>query len=364
MESGQAQHRAGSAREPGEALSLSESEEISPLAPEWDALCRRLKVSPFLRPGWFSAWWEPFGSGRLELLVARRGDQLVGVLPLMRTRASLSSPVNWHSPEFAPVAEDEGVERALLDHAMSRARGRLDLGFLPDRSVTQRIASVAMQSGQRVVTRTVEQSPYVEIDGDWEAFEGRLPSKRRTELRRRKRRLEELGSYEFQCLDGSERLAELLEEGFEVEAAGWVGRDGTPIAAKEATRVFYERVAHWAAGEGQLRLWFLRLDGKAIAFAFCLADSESLYVLKIGFDPSHSRFAPGLLLSREMLANAFETGLSTYEFLGADEPYKLIWTEQCRDRGRVQAFPRTATGLAHYLAWRHGRPIIQKALRR
>lgn len=100
-----------------------------------------------------------------------------------------------------------------------------------------------------------------------------------------------------------------------------------------------------------------------IAFAFCLIDSLSLSVLKIGFDPSHARFAPGLLLTREMLAYSFGAGLRTYEFLGNAEPYKLIWTGHCRDRVRLQAFPRTAVGFANYLAWRHGRAIVKRALR-
>jgi CelD/BcsL family acetyltransferase involved in cellulose biosynthesis len=357
---------AGEAREPGEVpLSITEKEEISDLATEWDALCDRLNVSPALRPGWFSAWWKAFGSGRREVLVARRGEQLAGVMPLVRSRSALASPTNWHSPEFAPVAVDEAAERALVEDALGRTRGRLDLAFLrEERPAVQQISQAATHMGYRVILRTAERSPFVELEGNWEEFEGRLPGKRRADLRRRRRRLEELGSYEFECDEGSERLDELLAEGIAVEAAGWEGRDGTAIAAHRETRLFYESVARWAADSGYLRLFFIRLDGKAIAFAFCLIDPESLSVLKIGFDPSYARFAPGLLLTREMLIYAFETRLHSYEFLGKADPYKLIWTDRCRDRLRLQAFPPTAAGLANYLAWKYGRPMVKRALRR
>jgi len=346
-----------------QSLSVSESKSILQLEQEWDALCRRVDAPPFMRPGWFSAWIEAFGSGEPELFEARRDGELVGVLPLLRTHGGLSSPTNWHTPAFCVVAEDDAVEGALLAEALQRSSGRLDLGFLPDSDVTERIVAGAKRRGFRVIARTVEESPYVDLDGGWEAIEERLPSKRRSDLKRRKRRLSELGTYTFEYLDGSERLEELLAEGLEVEAIGWEGRDGTPITAEEHTRRFYEQVARWAAPEGQLRLCFLRLDGKPIAFAYCMVDSESIYVQKLGFDPEYGKYAPGLLLAREMLAQAAEMGLSTYEWLGADDPYKLIWAEQRHNRGRVQAFPRGANGLGQYLAWRYGRPLVQRGMR-
>ena len=300
---------------------------------------------------------------RVKDAVGRFGEQLAGVLPLVRRRGRLASATNWHTLEFAPIAADESVERVLVEEALRRARGRLSLDFMLERQA--RRASEAMtEMGYWVIVRPLELSPYVELDGSWEEFEAALPSKRRTELRRRRRRLEELGSCRFQCADGSEQLDELVAEGIEVEAAGWVGRHGTAIAVEPHAREFYEQIAEWAAEKGCLRLFFLRLDGKAIAFAFCLADAKSLYVLKIGFDPAYARYGPGHLLTQEMLAYAFGAGLRTYEFLGHLEPYKLAWTQKLRDRLRVQAFPSTPAGLASYLAWKYGRPVAKRLLRR
>jgi hypothetical protein len=31
-------------------------------------------AAPFLRPGWFAAWWGAFGTGRPEILALRRPD--------------------------------------------------------------------------------------------------------------------------------------------------------------------------------------------------------------------------------------------------------------------------------------------------
>jgi CelD/BcsL family acetyltransferase involved in cellulose biosynthesis len=84
-------------------------------------------------------------------------------------------------------------------------------------------------------------------------------------------------------------------------------------------------------------------------------------VVKVGFDPEFSRYAVGTLLTREAIARAYEHGLAVYDFLGAEDRYKLDWTDTVRERIRVQAFARTPAGTAGYLAWRHGRPAAKRA---
>lgn len=342
------------------------AEPLRGLVADWDALAARVDASVFLDPGWFARWFDAFGGGDQEILAARRGGQLVGVLPLMRSRSGLVSMTNWHSPQYGPMAQDAEAEQQLIGAALARAasRARLDLSFLPeDDSVVTRLTAAAQRSGFRTIVRTIERSPFVDLDGDWESFEERLPGKRRSDLRRRRRRLAEQGTCRFDCEDGPERLSETLAEGLMVEEAGLDGRHGTPILARADTHDFYRGIAEWASERGYLRLFFLRLDGQAIAFAFCIADGKSLCVLKVGFHPHHARLAPGLLLTREMLAHAFESGYETYEFLGQIEPYKMIWTNQVRYRVRVQAFASSTAGLGSYLAWKRVRPIARWAMR-
>jgi CelD/BcsL family acetyltransferase involved in cellulose biosynthesis len=356
---------AGGAVKQADSVSSRSDETLADVVAEWDALCDSLGVSSSLRPGWFSAYTESFGTGEPQLFTARRGDHLVGVVPMLGGRAGLSSPTNWHTPEFDVIAEDEGARSVLIEAMLDASSGKVDFGFVRDGSpLLAEAGAAAQRRGYRTINRTLETSPYIELDGDWEQFEAGMPSKRRADLRRRRRRLEEEGAYSFEVHDGTERLEELLDEGIAVEEAGWEGRDGIPIAAGEDTDGFYRRVGAWAAQGGYLRLYFLRLDAEAIAFAFCLLDPGSLAVLKIGFLPKYKRFAPGLLLTKEMIADSFAAGLDTYEFLGNSEPYKMIWTDRCRDRVRLQAFPRNPSGTAGYIAWKHGRSLAKWALRR
>ena len=346
-------------------VSVKTAPSLAAVAQEWDELAQRTGASPFQRPGWIAAWLKAFGSGEPVLLTAHRNGDLVGLLPLQDGGGVLAAPANWHTPEFGPVAADAEAARALIAGAVGRARRRVDVAFLPHTGTAAALAAGIAAGDARILIRTIERSPWVDLAGSWSDYEARMPGKRRADLRRRDRRLaEEVGAVECSAHTGAEDLRPLLEEGFAVEASGWKGERGTAITADPAVRGFYEDVAAWAADAGLLSLWFLRAGGRAVAFAFCIRDAEAHHVLKIGFDPAYSRYAPGMLLTRAMLRDAFAEGLRRDEFLGQDDAYKLAWTDRLHERERLQVFPRGVAGAADAVAWRHGRPLVKRLARR
>ena len=253
-------------------LTFELHDEIEPLAEEWDDLVDRANASVFLRPGWFLPWRRAFGRGRLEIIAARDGSRLAGLAVLERTRTVLRSPTNWHSAPWAPLAEDAEALSALTRAMVDRARPWLSLEFLDAGGAAFEACRDAAESC-RTKIYTLEQPPFVDLSGTWEEYEQRLSAKRRSNLRRLWRRLSEQGQLDFEVRDGAEDLEPLLEEGFKVEESGWKGEQGTAINSEPETRRFYQEVAAWAASRGALRLGFLRLDGKALAFDFAVEEA-------------------------------------------------------------------------------------------
>lgn len=333
---------------------------VAPLAEEWDALADRCGASPFLRPGWFDAWWRAFGAGQLEVTALRRSGRLAGVAPLRRRRGQRSSPTNWHSPEFGWVAEDDDA-RAALTRVVLSGPGPVDLRFLnagsPDAVA---VAATAEGLGMRVLLRPLERSPYVGLDEGWEAYEATLHRRTRSEIRRRRRRLEEQGHLWLQVADGTAGLDALLEEGFRVEGSGWKLERGTAIVSRPETQRFYEDIARWAAERGWLRLAFLRLDDRPLAFQLLVQANGVASQLKGGHDPEFRRSAPGMLLAHAVLERLAQEGLSSYEFLGTDDPFKLEFARHARERINLQAFPAGPAGLAAWTAHAHGRPLAKR----
>lgn len=337
---------------------------IEPLEDEWEQLAERLSAPPFARPGWISAWQGAFGRDELTLVTARKDGELAAVLPLLRRHGALRSTTNWHTPLFQPLTDGPEARRALLEAAVQTSPRLLDLGFVPsnDESLVT-LGEIATRRGMAVESRIVQRSPWIALDGDWDGFIASLPSKRRSGLRRLRRRLCERGKLSIECSDGRDRLDPLLEEGFRVEASGWKGAGETAILSRPATSNLYIQVARWAAARGWLRLWFLRLDGRPLAFAYCLEQGGALYELKVGFEAAAARLGPGVVLTAARIEHAFCSGLDSYEFLGQPAKHKLDWTDRCRELARMQVFAPTMRGRISRLAWTHGRELALRLRR-
>jgi CelD/BcsL family acetyltransferase involved in cellulose biosynthesis len=343
------------------------TETLTGVAQEWDELADRASGSPFLRPGWFSAWGAAFGA-EVSVLAARDGGRLVGALPFVGGRLWLRSPTNWHTPVFGPLAESASAHEALFGALLARRPPLVDMVFAD--SADPALAAwrgAAAAARWRVVERVRMRSPYISLEGgDFESYRASLGRKMRKELGRLARRLGDEGELAYEFWDGrgpggSERLDSLLEEGFRVEGSGWKGESGTAIVSHSETHRFYRDVGRWAAGRGSLVLAFLRLDGRPLAFDMCIEEAGASNVLKGGFDPEFRRFGPGTLLTAASIERAFSLGLSSYELLGAEDEYKLAWTSEARERLRFQAFPPTPAGRVSHLAWTRGRAVAKRA---
>jgi CelD/BcsL family acetyltransferase involved in cellulose biosynthesis len=327
--------------------------DLGRLARDWDDLAGELAAPPFLRPGWLELWWAAFGRGELVALTARdSGGRLRGVLPLVRRRHTLAAPANDHTPWFGVVAHPDATD-GLASALGDRGEPRVLLTHLD--AETHRAVN---ESGRLVASRGTIDSPRVDIDGTWTAYESSLGAGLRSDLRRRWRRVHEAGVVE---LDLDAPLT-ALEDGLQIEGSGWKDAAGTAIRSRPDTLAFYRGLAEWAAGRGLLRLCLLRIDGRPAAFHFNLLEHGVVYHLKGGFDPSFERLSPGRVLHHAALRAAWERGDRRYEFLGSPDRYKLQFANARTTVRHVELFPRTVAGVLGYAACAWGRPVAKRAL--
>jgi CelD/BcsL family acetyltransferase involved in cellulose biosynthesis len=333
-------------------------EAVAAVRDEWDRLADRTGAAPFLRPGWIEAWWRAFGAGRLEVLRKEGEGRVRALLPVRHRHGAVSSPSNSHSPGFGLLCEDRAAGMALLDELFARRPAQVSLGFLGALGPgLEELSAAAETAGYRSLQRTLERSPFVTMDGDWEGYERSLDRNMRRDLQRCRRRLEELGKV---VLDVEHNTAH-LDEALAVESLGWKRTAGTAIVSAPQTARFYNEVAHWAEASGRLRLIFLRVDGRPVAFHLALEDDRTYFPLKGGFDPAFRAQSPGRLLIHATLERAFAAGLRRYEFLGDSDAYKLRWATQVYDRVLFQAFAPRPVGLACWIAFAYGRPLAKRA---
>jgi CelD/BcsL family acetyltransferase involved in cellulose biosynthesis len=334
-------------------VSVQRADSLDSVAAEWDDLAERVSAPPWVRPGWIAAWVDAFGGGApLEVFADRRDGRLTGVLPLLRRRGGLASPTNWHTPEFGLLAEDASVEGALAEAVFAGRPRSVRLGWIADEGLAA-ARSTASGVGYRMLERPLMRSPYLPLDEPEPAAAPRVST-----VRRHRRSLEREGELRFAVETGAGHL----EDGFRIEGSGWKAERGSAIVSRPETRRFYEAVARWAAARGTLRLFFLRLDGRPIAFVLAVQEAGRLSYVKGGFDVELRRFGPGALVTHELVGYAREQGLRGVDFLGGDDHWKLEWTSYVRERLLFQAFAPSPAGLAEWAVQAYGRPLAKRVL--
>jgi len=329
-------------------------DEVDELASAWDDLAGRTGASPFAHPGWLLAWSEAYSRPeRLRIVSVWRENDLVAVLPVDIRGRSAFSPTNWHTPAFTAVAADAGATQVAVGGLLAAYGRRVRLSFVPDGDPM--MDTLFSPMGHHVSRRVLQRSPHVAVEGPWDAYLAGRSANLRSDVRRRLRRIEELGPVRLDVSDGTTALGSLLDEGLRLEGSGWKEDAGTAIASSESTRRFYSNIASWAAPRGWLSLAFLRVGERAVAFQYGIVANNTYHFLKGGYDPGLRSCSPGKVLHALMIERTFDEGLSRYDFLGGEEPYKTAWSSGGTDLLEVNV----ASGAMGRIVHGHGRALAR-----
>lgn len=341
------------------------------LRAEWNALVAAGPADlPFVRHEWLSAWLDAFApDGRLRVIAARdAAGRAAGFAPLLEERARglvrLRAPANDHSCRFewALGPDAAGAAAAIWAHLRDRLRWDvLHLRDLPRDGPTSTLLEALARADRHLTGRWESlRSPYLPLGGG--PAEARTSSKFRANLRRRERRLLELGPVAVERGSPPGGLDGALDAFFALEAAGWKGARGTAIARDPRLVGFYRRVAADAAARGALALRALTVGGRPVACFLALVHRGALCLPKVAYDEGLGAVSPGQLLLREVLAEAEARGLAELDFLGPDMEWKRDWAPRHRPHDWLTIYRPTLAGRALHAARHRLRPALKEVL--
>jgi CelD/BcsL family acetyltransferase involved in cellulose biosynthesis len=119
---------------------------------------------------------------------------------------------------------------------------------------------------------------------------------------------------------------------------------GTAINSNPVLAAFYSILAARSAAKDGLRLYFLCMDGRRIAFQYCLETNNELYLLKSGYDTDFAPYSPSQLLLWKVLESAYTRGVREYDLLGGADDWKMVWAKKTRELVWFIVYSKTLRG--------------------
>jgi CelD/BcsL family acetyltransferase involved in cellulose biosynthesis len=252
-----------------------------------------------------------------------------------------------------------------LASALAKSGLPLVLDRVPETSPSLPALRRAFAGKALIRQRGEGSAPYLLLDdATWTDPEQRLSSRRRSDLRRARRRAEQLGKVTTEILlPRPEQVDPLLDVAFEIEQASWKGDTQTALACDPQRAEFFRRFAKAAAQAGRLRICFLRIDDRPVAMQIATVHGGGFWLLKIGYDNEFSRCSPGMLLLSDTIAYAAREGLTSYQFLGQADTWINIWTELAHQTCSIRIYPISIYGMlalaADSAVWLGSRAVRQ-----
>lgn len=244
---------------------------------------------------------EPPGVVRLAVVEGRDGTWMA-CAPVRRVRAwgrlRLPCLTLW-THDFSglevPLIDRDAVLPALtaLLEALRRPRGGVFVAFtqLPVEGPVHTALPAAAGGSQVEVARYARAVLHRRPEF---AYLDDLRPKRRSELARSRRRLEERHEG-VETVDVSDDPA-AVDWFLELEASGWKGDRGTAMASNPGATAFFREACAALRRRGRLELLALMADGRPIAMKCNFATTGRVFGFKQAFDESMSRYSPGKLL--------------------------------------------------------------------
>jgi CelD/BcsL family acetyltransferase involved in cellulose biosynthesis len=275
-----------------------------------------ISPNPFLEPEYVLPLMRGLGqSTGVQLLVVHEGSEWRACLPVHTAdrwhRIPLRSVSTWRghvlygllgTPLLSPDRPDQSLS-LLLDQMRVATPGARFAGLdwvADDRSMSEPLsAALASLTPAPLIFERFERAALCRRP-EPTYVEETLGSKRRRELRRQRRKLEDALDGPLQMVDCAGEEA-ALDRFVALESGGRKGEHGVVLGADRGHVAFFKEMCRGFAELGRLQLLELRSANHVTATKCNLLAGDTIFLFKIAYDETWSSYSPGILLELEML---------------------------------------------------------------
>lgn len=296
---------------------------------------------------WISSWWKHFSANReAVVLLARRGEDVVGILPLYaeplplggRSLRLMGDNVVG-SDYLGVVTRDPTLQQLFIEHLRAGAGADevvLD-GLLRDDPITAGFSQVEHRY----------RCPYVSTRGAFDAYLGGLADGVGTQLHRRRKWLEKRPGYAIECLTSPEDMTRAMDALFALHHARWAIEGGSDGIDSPVVEAFHRDAARALAERGWSRVYVMTVEGAPRAALYGWRHGRTFAFYQSGHEPAWRPRSVGTVLLGHIIGECFaDDAIDEFDFLRGSEEYKFKWATAFRETVRVRA---RAAGLRPWL---------------
>jgi CelD/BcsL family acetyltransferase involved in cellulose biosynthesis len=292
----------------------------------------------FHTPAYLKLYWEEFGEGPEQLLLAFADDdagEQVGAAAFELAGRTLRFLGGTEVTDYmGPVARDgeAGAVAKELFAALSRRDdwSEADLRGLPDDgnwAGPLRDAAGAHGCTVEVMEDPNGVAPYLPLPRSWDAYLAGLPAKLRHEIKRKARKLASDGGAYRIVHSTPDALGADLDRFVELHRSS-EGPKG--VFMQPGMEIFFRRLGEAFLPAGMFRLDFLEIERVKVAGTIGFDYERRAYLYNSAFDHEWRALSPGMVLVAEDVRAAIERGCEGFDLLKGDYEYKY----------RFGAYPR------------------------
>ena len=281
--------------------------------------------SVFVLPSWLDVWWQVFQpNAELYLRAVRQHAETIGIAPLQVKEAAASFIGSTDVCDYMDFVITPGREAdffsILLDDLQERGITRLELAHLrPDSAVLIYLVDMAQKRGCQLSCSPEETSLEMDLPPTWDEYLATLTAKQRHEVKRKLRRLSEVGEVNYYFVSDRTAVHDAMDIFLKMFTESRSDKSDFLTGPRES---FFRSLADAMAGAGLLKLGVLELDSIPAAMIMCFDYNDCIYLYNSGYDPRYNSLSVGLLSKVLCIQDSIQKGRKRFDFLKGREIYK------------------------------------------
>ena len=299
-------------------------ENFNDFSNEWDVLLNTYEhKNIFFTPIWHELWWNSFScKSELKLLSVKNDDKLIGVAPLMIKDKSLTFIGNSDLFDYHDVFVIDHPDlsyKYLWEYIKKLNWEMCVFKSLPNNSKFLKFFKNLSDNTIKIDILEEDSAPILNLNNNWEEYLGSLNKKRRHELKRKFRRLNETSNVKQYFSNDKLKFDSELEEFFRLMKLS--SHDKFNFLTQER-KLFFTNICKELFRQNRLKLYFMEIDSVKVAACICFDYNKIYWLYNSGYDPNYSNLSVGLLNKALCIKESIELNYDKFNFLRGSERYK------------------------------------------